>query len=67
MPRVQFNVESNAEIKSAYGYAVEVTKDGVFGEVPEELVASEAAAGRIKVPESKKPEVKKPAFKKDEE
>ena len=66
MPRVQFNVESNVEIKSAYGYAVEVTKDGVFGEVPEELVASEAAAGRIKVPESKKPEAK-PQFKKDEE
>lgn len=66
MPCVQFNVAPNAELKSAYGYAVEVTKDGVFGEVPEELVASEAAAGRIKVPESKKPEAK-PQFKKDEE
>lgn len=66
MPRVEFNVAVQPELKSAYGYAVEVTKDGVFGEVPEELVASEAAAGRIKVPESKKPEAK-PQFKKDEE
>ena len=62
MPRVQFNVAPNAELKSAYGYAVEVTKDGVFGDVPDELVASEVAAGRVKAPE-----VKKPAFKKDEE
>jgi hypothetical protein len=66
MPRVQFNVAPQPELKAAYGYAVEVTKDGVFGEVPEELVASEAAAGRIKVPEAKKPEAK-PQFKKDEE
>ena len=66
MPRVQFNVESNAEIKAAYGYAVEVTEAGVFGDVPDELVASEAAAGRVKVPEAKKPETK-PQFEKDEE
>lgn len=62
MPRVQFNVAPNVEIKAAYGYAVEVTEAGVFGDVPDELVASEVAAGRIKVPEAKKP-----AFKKDEE
>lgn len=61
MPRVQFNVAVQPELKAAYGYAVEVTEAGVFGEVPDELVASEVAAGRIKAPE-----VKKPA-KKDEE
>ena len=62
MPRVQFNVAPQPEIKAAYGYAVEVTEACVFGEVPDELVASEVAAGRIKAPE-----VKKPAFKKDGE
>lgn len=71
MPRVQFNVAPNAELKAAYGYAVEVTEAGVFGDVPDELVASEAAAGRVKVPEAKKPEAKKPEtklqFEKDEE
>lgn len=54
MPRVQFNVPVQPELKYAYGYAVEVTKEGVFGEVPKELVASEVAAGRVKAPEVKK-------------
>lgn len=71
MPRVQFNVAPQPELKAAYGYAVEVTEAGVFGDVPDELVASEAAAGRVKVPEAKKPEAKKPEtkpqFEKDEE
>ena len=62
MPRVQFNVAPQPELKAAYGYAVEVTEAGVFGDVPAELVASEVAAGRVKAPE-----VKKPAFKKGEE
>jgi len=61
MPRVQFNVSPQPELKSAYGYAVEVTEAGVFGDVPDELVASEVAAVRIKAPEVKKPP------KKDEE
>lgn len=48
--RVQFNGQPNFDTNTMWGYVVEVTEQGVFGEVPDELVASEAGAGRIKVP-----------------
>lgn len=48
--RVQFNGQPTFDTNTMWGYTVEVTDEGVFGEVPDELVASEAGAGRIKVP-----------------
>jgi len=47
--RVQFNVFPT-DSKSAWGYPIEVTEDGVFGEVPEEMLSLVAEAGRFKVP-----------------
>lgn len=48
--RVQFNGQPAFDSNTMWGYTVEVTPEGVFGEVPDELVESEAGAGRIKIP-----------------
>lgn len=48
--RVQFNGQPAFDSNTMWGYTVEVTPEGVFGEVPDELVESEAGAGRVKVP-----------------
>lgn len=49
MPRVQFNV-FKSDATSAWGYAIEQTSEGVFGDVPDELLEVEVAAGRVKAP-----------------
>ena len=47
--RVQFNVFPT-DSKSAWGYPIEVTEQGVFGDVPEDMIDLEVEAGRIKAP-----------------
>lgn len=47
MPRVKFNTVVSEGSTSAWGYPVEATKEGVFGVVPDELIESEVAAGRV--------------------
>lgn len=53
MPRVQFNTHVTYDAKTAWGYPVEVTEAGVFGDVPDELLQLELDAGRVKLIESK--------------
>lgn len=53
MPRVQFNTFVAYDVKMAWGYPVEVTPEGVFGDVPDELLQLELDAGRVKRIESK--------------
>jgi len=48
MPRVQFNTVAPYDVKTAWGYAIEVTDEGVFGDVPDELLQLELDAGRVK-------------------
>ncbi len=48
MPRVQFNTTVPYDVKTAWGYAIEVTDEGVFGDVPDELLQLELDAGRVK-------------------
>ena len=50
MAKVKFNVSPHSDLKSAWGYPIEVTADGVFGEVPADMIEHEAAAGRIIAP-----------------
>lgn len=59
MARVQFNTIASEDTKSVWGYQIEKTADGIFGEVPDELVESEVAAGRVRLikSEPKKVEV----------
>lgn len=46
MPYVKFNVFPSDAL-TAWGYAIEQTDEGVFGNVPDELVENELSAGRI--------------------
>ncbi len=48
--RVQFNGQPAFDSNMMWGYMVEVTPEGVFGEVPEELLELEIGAGRVKRP-----------------
>lgn len=48
MPRVQFNTHVAYDSKTAWGYPIEVTDEGVFGDVPDELLQLELDAGRVK-------------------
>lgn len=48
MPRVQFNTHVAYDVKMAWGYPIEVTDEGVFGDVPDELLQTELDAGRVK-------------------
>lgn len=48
MPRVQFNTHVAYDVKTAWGYPIEVTDEGVFGDVPDELLQLELDAGRVK-------------------
>lgn len=48
MPRVQFNTTVPYDVKTAWGYPIEVTDEGVFGDVPDELLQIELDAGRVK-------------------
>lgn len=48
MPYVQFNTHVAYDSKTAWGYPIEVTDEGVFGEVPDELLQLELDAGRVK-------------------
>jgi hypothetical protein len=48
MPRVQFNTHVAYDVKTAWGYPIEVTDEGVFGDVPDELLQIELDAGRVK-------------------
>lgn len=48
--RVKFNGQPAFDSNTMWGYTVEVTEEGVFGEVPDDLVDSEAGAGRIVKP-----------------
>jgi len=59
MPKVKFNTVVSAESKTAWGYDIEVTPEGVFGNVPDELLEIELAAGRVtKIEQPKKVEDK---------
>jgi len=48
MPRVQFNTHVAYDSKMAWGYPIEVTEAGVFGDIPDELLQLELDAGRVK-------------------
>lgn len=62
MPRVQFNTTVLPDTKTAWGYEIEVTPEGVFGNVPDELIDIEVGAGRVKLVQvAKKPEPAKVA------
>lgn len=50
MARVKFNVTPYEDMKSAWGYPIEHTEEGVFGEVPDALLEVEVAAGRVVAP-----------------
>jgi len=65
MARVKFNVTPHADLKTAWGYVVEVTADGVFGEVSDSLLDSEVAAGRVQAPAVQEPVAKVDGRKKD--
>lgn len=61
MPKVKFNGKPAFDSNSMWGYTVEVTEAGVFGEVPEELLETEIGAGRVQLVEAaKKVEAPKP-------
>lgn len=65
MPKVKFNGKPAFDSNTMWGYIVEVTEEGTFGEVPDELLEIEVGAGRVqKIEGAKKPaapvEVKKP-------
>lgn len=49
MARVQFNTIASEDTKSVWGYQIEKTADGIFGEVPDDLIELELAAGRVKL------------------
>lgn len=49
MPRVKFNILPS-DATTAWGYQIEQTAEGVFGDVPQDLVELEVSAGRIQAP-----------------
>jgi hypothetical protein len=55
MPRVQFNV-FKSDALTAWGYPIEQTEEGVFGNVPDELLENEIASGRVKTPVKQTPQ-----------
>jgi hypothetical protein len=56
--RVKFNTLPPTDTKTVWGYTVEVTPEGVFGDISDELAEIEVAAGRVtKVGQAKKVEV----------
>lgn len=60
MPRVKFNILPS-DATTAWGYQIEQTSEGVFGEVPQGLVELEVSAGRIQAPAKVEKEVVKAA------
>lgn len=57
MPRVKFNGKPAFDSTNMWGYTVEVTPEGTFGNVPDELLETELAAGRVtKIEQPKKVE-----------
>lgn len=62
MPKVKFNGKPAFDSNTMWGYIVEVTEEGTFGEVPDELLEIEVGAGRVqKIEGAKKTEPAKVA------